>query len=52
MEQLWFIANLAEVLEDRDGLLARAHALPAGDKPPLHVHEARATRASTCSRAR
>ena len=39
MERLWFIANLAEVLVDRDDLsLVRMHA-PAGDQPPLHVHE-------------
>jgi quercetin dioxygenase-like cupin family protein len=39
MEQLWFIANLAEVLVDRDDFsLVRMHA-PAGDQPPLHVHE-------------
>jgi quercetin dioxygenase-like cupin family protein len=39
MESIWFIANLAEVLEDRDDYsLVRMH-LPAGDMPPLHVHE-------------
>jgi quercetin dioxygenase-like cupin family protein len=39
MEQLWFIANLAEVLVDREDFsLVRMHA-PAGDQPPLHVHE-------------
>ena len=39
MERLWFNANLAEVLLDRDDLsLVRMHA-PAGDQPPLHVHE-------------
>ncbi|HEY6889573.1 MAG TPA: cupin domain-containing protein [Solirubrobacter sp.] len=38
MEQLWFIANLAEVLVDRDDFsLVRMHS-PAGDQPPLHVH--------------
>lgn len=40
MEQLWFIANLAEVLVDRDDFsLVRMHS-PAHDRPPLHVHEA------------
>jgi quercetin dioxygenase-like cupin family protein len=39
MEQIWFIANLAEVLEDReDSSLIRMHC-PPGDQPPLHVHE-------------
>jgi quercetin dioxygenase-like cupin family protein len=39
MEQLWFIANLAEVLVDREDFsLVRMHAA-AGDQPPLHVHE-------------
>ncbi|WP_053227193.1 cupin domain-containing protein [Solirubrobacter soli] len=39
MEQIWFIANLAEVLEDREDFsLIRMHH-PAGDMPPLHVHE-------------
>ena len=39
MEQLWFIANLAEVLEARDDFsLVRMHC-PPGDQPPLHVHE-------------
>jgi quercetin dioxygenase-like cupin family protein len=39
MEQLWFVANFAEVLEDRpDFSLVRMHH-PAGDWPPLHVHE-------------
>ena len=39
MERLWFIANLAEVLEDREDLsLVRMHH-PPGDWPPLHVHE-------------
>lgn len=39
MEQIWFIANLAEVLEDREDLsLLRMHC-PPGDQPPLHVHE-------------
>ena len=38
MERLWFIANLAEVLAERDDLsVVRMHA-PAGDQPPLHVH--------------
>ena len=38
LERLWFIANLAEVLVERDDLsLVRMHA-PAGDQPPLHVH--------------
>ena len=40
MERLWFIANLAEVLEARDDFsLVRMHC-PPGDQPPLHVHEA------------
>src|SRR5689334_1357498 len=40
MERLWFIANLAEVLVDRDDFsLVRMHC-PPGDQPPLHVHEA------------
>ena len=39
MEQLWFIANLVEVLEDREDFsLVRMHC-PPGDQPPLHVHE-------------
>ena len=39
MERLWFIANLVEVLEARDGYsLVRVHC-PPGDQPPLHVHE-------------
>ena len=39
MERLWFIANLAEVLVARDDFsLVRMH-WPAGDQPPLHVHE-------------
>jgi quercetin dioxygenase-like cupin family protein len=39
MERIWFIANLAEVLEDREDVsLIRMHH-PAGDMPPLHVHE-------------
>ena len=39
MESIWFIANLAEVLVDRDDFsLVRRHA-PAGDQPPLHAHE-------------
>ena len=39
MERLWFIASLAEVLADREDFsLIRMHA-PAGDQPPLHVHE-------------
>ena len=39
MERLWFIANLAEVLVDREDFsLVRMHC-PAGDQPPLHVHE-------------
>ena len=39
MEQLWFLAGLAEVLVDREDFsLVRMHA-PAGDQPPLHVHE-------------
>ncbi len=38
MERLWFIANLAEVLDDRpDFSLVRMHC-PPGDQPPLHVH--------------
>jgi quercetin dioxygenase-like cupin family protein len=38
MERLWFIANLAEVLEARDDFsLVRMHCPPA-DQPPLHVH--------------
>jgi quercetin dioxygenase-like cupin family protein len=40
MEQLWFLAGLAEILVDREDFsLVRMHA-PAGDQPPLHVHEA------------
>jgi quercetin dioxygenase-like cupin family protein len=40
MEQLWFVANLAEVLEDRPDLsLVRMHH-PPDDMPPLHVHDA------------
>jgi quercetin dioxygenase-like cupin family protein len=35
MERLWFIANLAEVLDES---LVRMHC-PPGDQPPLHVHE-------------
>jgi quercetin dioxygenase-like cupin family protein len=39
MEQLWFIANLAEVLEDREDFsMVRMHH-PPHDAPPLHVHE-------------
>lgn len=39
MERLWFIANLAEVLDDRpDFSLVRMHC-PPGDQPPLHVHD-------------
>ena len=39
MERLWFIANLAEVLDARDDYaLVRMHC-PPGDQPPLHVHE-------------
>jgi quercetin dioxygenase-like cupin family protein len=39
MEQLWFIADLAEVLVAREDFsLVRMHC-PAGDQPPLHVHE-------------
>jgi quercetin dioxygenase-like cupin family protein len=39
MERLWFIENLAEVLEAReDYSLVRMHS-PAGGQPPLHVHE-------------
>jgi quercetin dioxygenase-like cupin family protein len=39
MEQLWFVANLAEIVEDRpDFSLVRMHH-PPGDMPPLHVHE-------------
>ena len=39
MERLWFIANLAEVLDDREAFsLVRMHC-PPGDQPPLHVHE-------------
>jgi quercetin dioxygenase-like cupin family protein len=39
MEQLWFIANLAEVLVARDDFsLVRIHS-PAADQAPLHVHE-------------
>ena len=39
MEQIWFVANLAEVLEDREDFsMVRMHH-PAGDMPPLHVHE-------------
>ncbi|MDA0174700.1 cupin domain-containing protein [Solirubrobacter taibaiensis] len=38
MERIWFIANLAEVLDDRpDVSLVRMHH-PADDMPPLHVH--------------
>lgn len=38
MERLWFIANLCEVLAEREDFsLIRMHA-PAGDQPPLHVH--------------
>jgi quercetin dioxygenase-like cupin family protein len=38
MERLWFIANLAEVLDDRpDFSLVRMHC-PPGDQPPVHVH--------------
>ena len=40
MERIWFIANLAEVLVDRDDYsLLRMHC-PPGDQPPLHVHAA------------
>ena len=40
MERLWFIANLAEVLVDREDFsLVRMHC-PPGDQPPLHVHAA------------
>jgi quercetin dioxygenase-like cupin family protein len=39
MERLWFIANLAEVLEASEEFsLVRMHC-PPGDQPPLHVHE-------------
>ena len=39
MERLWFIANLAEILEDREDFsLIRMHH-PPGDSPPLHVHD-------------
>jgi quercetin dioxygenase-like cupin family protein len=39
MEQLWFVANLAEIIEDRPDLsLVRMHH-PPGDMSPLHVHE-------------
>ncbi len=39
MERLWFIENLAEVLEEReDYSLLRMHS-PPGGQPPLHVHE-------------
>jgi quercetin dioxygenase-like cupin family protein len=39
MERLWFIENLAEVLEAREDFsLVRMHH-PAGGQPPLHVHE-------------
>jgi quercetin dioxygenase-like cupin family protein len=39
MERLWFIANLAEVLDAGEGRsLVRMHC-PPGDQPPLHVHE-------------
>src|SRR5215218_2762583 len=40
MERLWFIANLAEVLIDREDFsLVRMHC-PPGNQPPLHVHAA------------
>ena len=39
MERLWFIASLAEVLVAREDFsLVRMHK-PAGDMPPLHVHD-------------
>jgi mannose-6-phosphate isomerase-like protein (cupin superfamily) len=39
MESIWFITNLVDVLSDGpDYELIRSHA-PAGDMPPLHVHE-------------
>jgi quercetin dioxygenase-like cupin family protein len=39
MEQLWFLASLAEVLvAGEDFSLVRMHC-PPGDQPPLHVHE-------------
>lgn len=38
MERLWFVANLAEILDDRpEASLVRMHC-PPGDQPPLHVH--------------
>ena len=51
MEQLWFIANLAEVLVDRDDFsLVRMHAPPATSRRCTSTSTR--TRASTSSRAR
>ena len=51
MERLWFIANLAEVLVERDDFsLVRMHARPATSRRCTSTSTR--TRASTCSRAR
>ncbi|MBE2316234.1 cupin domain-containing protein [Solirubrobacter sp. CPCC 204708] len=38
MERIWFIANLAEVLDDRPDFSLVRMQCPPGDQPPLHVH--------------
>ena len=38
MTPIWFIHDLAEVLADGDHSVLEMRA-PAGDQPPLHVHE-------------
>ena len=39
MERLWFIASRAEILEAREDFSLIRILAPAGDQPPLHVHE-------------